>query len=201
METLNTSLWNGLQKGLYNFTYKKVKDSDAAKDIVQDVFIKAQAKIDQLREPEKLTGWIYQIARHTITDYFRSNNKQLNAHELDWENDAHDFNDCVADCLKKLIVTLPEKYRQAIELAELGNISQTEFSERLGISYSGVKSRVQRARKMLREKMEELFIIETDAYGNVMVCENKAPCGCESTTERGEVVTQNGCATTSFPVN
>jgi RNA polymerase sigma-70 factor (ECF subfamily) len=196
METLNTSLWNELQQGLYNFTYKKVKDRDAAKDIVQDVFIKAQAKINQLREPEKLTGWIYQIARHTITDHFRNNSKQVVVHELDWENDVHDFNDCVADCLKKLIVTLPEKYRQAIELAELERVSQTEFSERLGISYSGAKSRVQRARKMLREKMEELFIIETDAYGNVMVCENKTPC-CSSSSGCGEVVTQQGCATTS----
>jgi RNA polymerase sigma-70 factor, ECF subfamily len=180
MDTLSMTLWKELHAGLHHFVTKKVKDRDAANDIVQDVFLKAQVKINQLREQEKITGWIYQIARHTITDYFRAQNKQLTAYDLDWESDAHDFNDCVADCLKKMIVTLPEKYRQAIELAELKDISQTEFAEQLGISYSGAKSRVQRARKMLRERMETLFKIETDAYGNVIVCEDKISCtnGC-----------------------
>jgi RNA polymerase sigma-70 factor, ECF subfamily len=59
-------------------------------------------------------------------------------------------------------------------------VPQKELAVRLGISYSGVKSRVQRARQMLKEKMEALYHIKTDGYGNVLVCEDRVPCGCEN---------------------
>ena len=156
METLDVRMWNEISSELRNFVYRKVKDRDAANDIVQDVFIKVQAKIPQLRETEKIAGWIFQITRHTITDYFRAKTKTLTPSELEWDNEAHDFNDCVAFCLNKLMYTLPEKYREAVVLTEIENLSQTELAERLGISYSGAKSRVQRGRQMLKEKLTDL---------------------------------------------
>jgi RNA polymerase sigma-70 factor (ECF subfamily) len=77
-----------------------------------------------------------------------------------------------------MLVTLPEKYREALELTELKNMSQLQLAEALHISYSGAKSRVQRARQLLKEKMDKLYVIKMDAYGNVVVCENKVPCKC-----------------------
>ena len=147
-----------------------------AEDIVHDVFIKAQSKSDQLKEANKATGWIYQIAKNTIIDHFRKQAKSIEAAELDWENEAPNFNECVSNCLKDLLPKLPEKYRQAIELTELENLSQLQLAEQLGISYSGAKSRVQRARQMLKEKMNEVLIIKTDAYGNVIVCVDRPGC-------------------------
>src|SRR5688572_27147768 len=178
METLDVSMWNELSTELRNFVYRKVKDRDAANDIVQDVFIKVQAKISQLRETEKIAGWIFQITRHTIADYFRAKAKTLTTAELQWDNDTQDFNDCVAFCLNKLMYTLPEKYREAVVLTEIENLSQTELAERLGISYSGAKSRVQRGRQMLKDKLTDLYNIKTDSYGNIIVCEDKVPCNC-----------------------
>lgn len=178
METLNIHVWNEISTELRNFVYRKVKDHDVANDIVQDVFLKVQSKITQLRETEKIAGWIFQITRHTITDYFRTKSKTLMVAELQWDNDAQDLNDCVAFCLNKLMYTLPEKYSEALVLTEMENLSQTALAERLGISYSGAKSRVQRARQMLKDKLHELYTIKTDPYGNIIVCEDKVPCGC-----------------------
>ncbi|HEY9004914.1 MAG TPA: sigma factor [Ohtaekwangia sp.] len=56
---------------LKGFVYKQVKDKALAEDIVHDVFIKVQEKINQLQEPKKAAGWIYQITRNTIIDHFR----------------------------------------------------------------------------------------------------------------------------------
>ena len=66
MESLNVRVWNEISTELRKFVFRKVKDRDVANDIVQDVFIKVQSKISQLRENEKIAGWIFQITRHTI---------------------------------------------------------------------------------------------------------------------------------------
>jgi RNA polymerase sigma-70 factor (ECF subfamily) len=179
---MNISSWADISRELRSFVYRQVKDQDVANDIVQDVFIKVQSNIGQLRETEKLTAWIFQITRHAITDYFRLKLKTLNPADLQWESDHHELNECVAVCLNKLVHTLPEKYREALILTEMENLSQTAPAERLNISYSGAKSRVQRARQLLKEKLHALYTIETDAYGNVIVCEDKTPCGCAPET-------------------
>jgi RNA polymerase sigma-70 factor, ECF subfamily len=65
-----------------------------------------------------------------------------------------------------------------LEQVETHDVCQKELAKQLNISYSGLKSRVQRARQMLKERMTELYNIQTDGYGNVLVCENREPCGC-----------------------
>lgn len=172
--------WNEIHTQLFHFIASRVKDRDVAADITQDVFVKVQTRTHQLRNTEKITSWIFQIARHTITDHFRNATKKLDVTEMNWESDTHELNDCVAYCLNKLIKQLPASYREALELTELHNVSQTDLAKRLNISYSGAKSRVQRARQLLKEKMNALYAIKTDAYGNVIACEDRQPCDCKS---------------------
>ncbi len=178
MHAMPVIIWDSLYKELVTFVQTKVKDKPAAEDIVQDVFIKVHTKSNQIKEIDKVSGWIYQITRNAVADHFRSNSKTIEPINVDWESDYQELNDCVARCLNVLIKTLPDKYRIPLELTELENLSQHELAERLGISYSGARSRIQRARKMLKEKINELYLIKTDTYGNVIVCENRFPCYC-----------------------
>ncbi len=173
-----TSDFNFFNKELKGFVYKRVKDKELAEDIVHDVYLKVQGKIGQLQHNEKILGWIYKIAKNAIIDHFRRQSKVILAHDLDWESDNNMLNDCVSYCLNEMLVSLPEKYREAIQLTEIENLSQTDLASKLGISYSGAKSRVQRARQMLKERMEESYRIKMDSYGNVIVCENRTPCNC-----------------------
>ncbi|HTF21286.1 MAG TPA: sigma-70 family RNA polymerase sigma factor [Chryseolinea sp.] len=185
MNTSETLIWASTQDRLKSFVFKQTRDKAITDDIVQDVFLKVHAKVGQLKESDKLVSWIFQVTRHTITDYFRKKAKILNAHDIDWESENVSLNDCVSSCLSDMLATLPDKYRQALELTELKNISQLELANTLGISYSGAKSRVQRARQMLKEKMDEAYQIKLDLYGNVVVCENKTPCSCPQRDEFG----------------
>ena len=178
MDTSEISIWNNTQGKLRNFVFKYTKDKATTDDIVQDVFLKVHEKVGQLKESDKLVGWIFRITRNSITDHFRKQARTINRHDIDWESEARSLNECVHACLFDMLSTLPEKYRQALELTELKNISQLELADRLGISYSGAKSRVQRAREMLKKKMDEAYRIKLDSYGNVIVCENKIPCSC-----------------------
>ena len=178
MRSSDITTWLKTQNELRLFVFKKVKDRSLAEDIVQDVFIKVHAHIQSVKESEKITGWIYQITRNVITDHFRKQSRPILINDLDWENDTSNYNECVASCLKEMLLQMPEKYREAIELTEFENVSQIQLAERLKISYSGAKTRVQRARQMLKSMMNEHYNIKTDVYGNAVVCEDRAPCNC-----------------------
>jgi RNA polymerase sigma-70 factor (ECF subfamily) len=168
--------WNNVQNELKVFVYKRVKDKALTEDIVHDVFLKVQAKIHQVKESDKLFGWIYQITRNTITDHFRKNSKTINPKDIDWESSPPNFNDCVTNAIKDLIPGLPDKYRIPLEMTELQSMSQLEVAEKLGLNYTTAKARVQRARQMLKKRMEEVLIVKTDGYGNVILCRDRGHC-------------------------
>lgn len=171
--TLN---WSQVQNELKGFVYKRVKDKALTEDIVHDVFLKVQTKIQQLQETDKIFGWIYQITRNTIIDHYRKSAKIIDPKDIDWESTPTNYNDCVTDALNELIPTLPDKYRIPLEMTELQNMSQVEVAEKLNLSYTAAKARVQRARQMLKEKINKVLVVKTDGYGNVIVCHNKNSC-------------------------
>jgi RNA polymerase sigma-70 factor (ECF subfamily) len=168
--------WLTTEEPLRSFVYRKVRDKALADDIVQDVFLKVYSQIDTVRDNEKITGWIYQITRNAIMDHFRKRAKPISFDMNDWETDEPNYNECVALCLKDMLQRIPAKYREAIELTEFENLSQMQLAARLNISYSGAKSRVQRAREMMRTRMLERYKIKLDAYGNAVVCEDRTSC-------------------------
>ncbi len=148
------------QKELLGYVIKKVKDKSLAEDIVHDVFIKVQTKSAQIKDNDKVFAWIYRITRNTIIDHFRLQSRIIKASDVDWGSDKQYLNQCVERCLTEKLATLPEKYRQALELSEVQGLSQLDLATRLNISYSGAKSRVQRARQMLKETMEKEYRVK-----------------------------------------
>lgn len=168
--------WSSVQSELKGFVYKRVKDKALTEDIVHDVFIKVQSKIHQVKESEKIFGWIYQITRNTITDHFRNHAKRINPKDIDWDSRPPNFNDCVTNAINELIPTLPDKYRIPLEMTEFQNLSQLEVAKILNLNYTTAKARVQRARRMLKEKLEEILIVKTDGFGNVVLCKDRGPC-------------------------
>lgn len=150
---------------------RRVGSEDAADDILQDVFLKIQLKIGQLRDPDKVNAWIYQIARRAITDHYRRQSSVTiveGSPAEDAGSAEHDLNGQLAAWLPSAIELLPEKYRQAVYLTEIEGLSQKELAERLGISYSGAKSRVQRGREKLKEVVLQCCEVRADSYGNIM---------------------------------
>jgi RNA polymerase sigma-70 factor (ECF subfamily) len=79
-----------------------------------------------------------------------------------------------------MIEQLPDNYKEAILQTEMGVLSQKEYADKLGISYSGAKSRIQRARQQLHSLFNECCSIQSDKYGNIMEHECKKDCGCQS---------------------
>ncbi|MEM8510457.1 MAG: RNA polymerase sigma factor SigZ [Bacteroidota bacterium] len=162
-------VWNGMNNRLTNFINSKVNDSELTKDIVQDVFLKVFTKFDMLKNKQKLIPWIYQITRNEIISHFRKLHYNAIADEVETE----DFTESsltseLAKCLGPFLDSLPEKYKQAVVLADIENIPQKEIAKQLNISYSGAKSRVQRGREMLKSSYQQCCAISVDKYGTVL---------------------------------
>ncbi|ALJ03966.1 hypothetical protein APS56_01830 [Pseudalgibacter alginicilyticus] len=169
MNTEIIHVWNDMNDRLANFVNSKVKDPDLTKDIVQDVFLKAFTKFDTLKNKEKLVSWIYQITRNEIVSHFRKLKFDISTEDIEsveYSNDS--LTSELAHCISPFINSLPEKYKQAIIMADIENVPQKEIAKRLNISYSGAKSRVQRGRELLKSSYNQCCAISTDIYGNVM---------------------------------
>ena len=172
------SIWNSFNRDLYKYILSRVKDKDAAKDILQDTFIKIQKNIHSLKDDKSLKFWIYKITYNSVIDYFRKLNYDRNEiNEIYDENiksvkdeiiEKDDRTSELAECIVPFINKLPEKYKEALMLTEFKNYSQKELAGHLGISYSGAKSSVQRGKVMLKELFEDCCNISYDRYGNIM---------------------------------
>lgn len=159
--------WAALKPNIQRYVMAVVKNTDDAADIVQEVFIKAYANIHTLKNSEKLPQWLYSIARNEVNAHFnhQKKNRQIVVEEADSSPaTTHSFERCI----DSFINALPQKYRQAVQLAEIENLPQTQLANRLNISYSGAKTRVQRGRQKLKELMTQCCHIQHDVYGNIV---------------------------------
>ena len=81
-EALTTEqLWGTMRQRLLPFIRQRVGNSEDAEDIVQDVFLRIQRKLPDLKDSEAITAWIFRIARNAVTDYYRARARAGNAYE------------------------------------------------------------------------------------------------------------------------
>lgn len=171
-------VWEEFNTELKRFILKRVPDEPSAEDILQDVFLKIHSHIDTLREEEKLQSWIYQIARNAITDYYRTHKATPDMPARPYVPEDP-FDDVVSDLIpfvKELVDSLPADYRQALILTEYQGLTQRELAERLGISVSGAKSRVQRAREKVKIMLLNCCHFQFDRLGRIIDYEPNCDC-------------------------
>lgn len=157
---------------LESFVARRVADADAAEDILQDVFLRVHNQIDTLQDESKLQGWIYQITRNAIIDYYRRRKEMVELPESLSYTDHHSVEtDAFQELLPSIggmLSCLPDKYRQALVLTEYQGLTQQEAAIQLGLSLSGAKSRVQRAREQMKEMLLDCCHFEFDRLGKVI---------------------------------
>lgn len=176
-------LWDRYNHRLKSFIRSRVADEAEADDVLQEVFIRVHRNLccQPDSEWDKPEAWIYQIARNLIIDHYRRRRELAEMSEtLPAEPDLpeDDPTATLAFSLKEVVDELPEPYRQALLLTEYEGLSQKELAERLGISLSGAKSRVQRAREKLRDLLLQCCHFELDRQGRILDYYERCCC-CE----------------------
>jgi RNA polymerase sigma-70 factor, ECF subfamily len=180
------ALWGQFAAPLRSFVRKRAPREVDPDDVLQDVFVRIQEQLPGLRDADRIDAWIFQIARNVIADAFRRRARlgALADRGVDdqaapaIEDDERAATAALASCLASMIAQLPEPYRQAIELTELGDLTQLEAARRAGVSLSGMKSRVQRGRAQLKRIIHQVCQVETDVRGGVIECDPRAGAGC-----------------------
>jgi RNA polymerase sigma-70 factor (ECF subfamily) len=174
------NIWQEFAVKLGQFIRARVSDPATAEDILQDVFVKIQARLDSLADPAKLQSWLYLIARNAIIDHYRARKETTAVPEslpAELPEDDAELEGLKAS-FRRMIDSLPEPYREAIRLTEFEGLTQKELAERLGISLSGAKSRVQRGRQQLKDMLHECCTFEFDRRGKVIDCAPRGDGGC-----------------------
>ncbi|MEW6182511.1 MAG: sigma-70 family RNA polymerase sigma factor [Bacillota bacterium] len=132
-----------------------------------------------MKDEKKVSAWVYRITRNAIVDYYRRKEKtpeltQIPEPTVNVSLDELSVNAEISNCLPEMIGHLPEKYKQAIIFAEFHNLTQKELGEKVGLSLSGAKSRVQRAREKLKEMLLGCCDLEFDRLGNIIDYKHKS---------------------------
>lgn len=171
MKHKTEAIWTEFNAQLKQFILSRVSDKSVADDILQKVFIKIHSHVGTLREDRKIERWIYQITRNTIIDHYRTQKMGADIPEdipvSDEIPEKIDIKTGLTS-IKAMIEALPQPYAQALLLTEFEGLTQKEVAQKLGISISGAKSRVQRARKMLKNKLNECCRIEFDRHKTIV---------------------------------
>lgn len=170
-------LHDDLDARLRPFVARRVSPADVD-DVMQEVFVRVHRGLGDLRDDERFGPWVFQVARSAIADQFRERARHPFAGDEPGELAAEDGADderpaerALVEVVAPFVSMLPSPYREALMLTELEGLTQREAAEMLGISLSGMKSRVQRGRAQLRELLEHCCQIDVDARGRVMACE------------------------------
>jgi RNA polymerase sigma factor (sigma-70 family) len=138
---------------IYKFVYFKVGNREDAEDIVSQVFIKAARSLDVAQEEQVMLGWLYQVARTTITDHWRSYYKgpstSLDAMEEEsnlylaaepvYIGDVEDTTSEAPAKVQAILEVLPENYRRVLQFRFLQGCSLKETAEAMGITEGNAK--------------------------------------------------------------
>lgn len=188
-------VWQQFVDGVRRFVGKRVS-ADDVEDVVQNIFLEVHRNLGNLREEERAEAWILAIARKAIADYYRQRQGQLPHDSLERTElpdeaakapqnlssytGEHDVHEEVLSWLRPMADEIEEPYRSALIKADFEKISQRKLAHELGISESGLKSRVQRARKRLAEILQRCCEVEFGNEGRAVAFRRLRECHCDS---------------------
>jgi len=170
------SLWIEYKDGIKFYILKKVKDKNVADDLSQDVLMKVYNSCCSGNEIKNVRSWLFQIAHNTTIDFFKKQSKISNElPEIPFEEDDSVYQNAEI-LVKPLINLLPKKYAIPLKLSDIDELKQIEVAQKLNLSLTATKSRIQRARKLLKDKIIECSNLETNQTKGLASLEIKDDC-------------------------
>lgn len=166
------------ERRIFNVIYRLIGDYEEATDLTQETFVSAFKHYDRFRGEAKVFTWLYQIARNLCINRIRQRDRQrsLRIESLDQPRDSDEDQGLTREIpdwssspqivleeqelrqrILAAIEALPPDYREVVVLREFQNLSYNEIVEVTGLTLENVKTRLSRARGMLRRKLEPYY--------------------------------------------
>jgi RNA polymerase sigma-70 factor, ECF subfamily len=182
------AIWREFHDRLLAFIKRRVPSSGNAEDVLQEVMLRIHRHAAELERVDAIDAWVYRIAGNAIADHYRRPgvHRELAAgSEVDGDvaidpgAAGPDVRTELAGCISPLLEQLPPIYREALTLCELEGLSQAEAAARVGVSVSGMKSRVQRARRQLKQVLLRCCEVDLDTRSGIAGYRRRhKSCGC-----------------------
>lgn len=190
-EPVDTELpWRQFVHGLEKFIAQRVPASEV-KDVLQDTLVRVHEAADSLRDTERTEAWVFSIARRAVADFYRARERRPEEQKVgsaeflpgddagrrenlaEFEGD-HSVHEEVLSWLRPMAEQLSEPDRRALVMADFEGHTQKEVANELGLSLSGAKSRIQRARVKLGEVLQRCCEVQFSPGGQaVSFCRKK----------------------------
>jgi len=187
---LNDS-WTETLDRVRAFVATRVDDGELAADITQDVIVRSIAS-GALQRVDNPTAWLYRSARNAVIDHYRTRRSHAPLDGLEaWpapeiDDQPNDAARELSRCLEPMLDRLSPAARDALVRVDVDGQAQRRAARDLGLSLSGMKSRVQRARRDLKDLLEQCCVVEVDRRGGITDYQTGVNgCGCKSATTAG----------------
>ena len=179
--------WQAVAASLHRYLHNRV-DPGFVDDLLGDILLRLVEHQDRLKAAANPSAWVYRVAANAVTDHYRRRSSESRVLTPSSANQAADIpapslTDSSAEaelshCLAPLIRTLPESYAQALHLTDIEGLTQVEAARQLGLSTSGMKSRVQRGRARLKKTLLRCCQIHLDRNGGILDYEPRSRTCC-----------------------
>jgi RNA polymerase sigma factor (sigma-70 family) len=156
---------------MYNFAYRLTLDSDDAKDLLQDTYLKAYRFIDSFQKGTNAKAWLFRILKNSFINDYRKKSKEpskVDYQEVETFYNSDDVDqqitpdlrvealqDMIGDEISVALNSLDVDFRTVIILCDLEGFKYEEMAKILDIPIGTVRSRLHRARNLLKEKLSE----------------------------------------------
>ncbi|HYG01033.1 MAG TPA: sigma-70 family RNA polymerase sigma factor [Chryseosolibacter sp.] len=156
---------------MYNFAYRLTLDSDDAKDLLQDTYLKAFRFIDSFQQGTNAKAWLFRILKNSFINDYRKKSKEpskVDYQEVETFYNSEDVDrqitpdlrvealqDMIGDEISTALNALDVDFRTVIILCDLEGFKYEEMAKILDIPIGTVRSRLHRARNLLKEKLSE----------------------------------------------
>jgi RNA polymerase sigma-70 factor, ECF subfamily len=196
-ESASREQWGRLRADVSRLVGGRLPSRADVEDVVQEVMLRVWKHGADVRDDERFGAWLSRVAFTAAADHMRARQRHPLAryeHEPEVEaggigeagrapgDDEPNVKPLIAAVLHPFIAASPSPYRETLVMSELEGLSYAVIAEKLGLSVSAVKSRVQRGRHILREMLERCCAIGLDARGTPISCEVRPdavlPPGC-----------------------
>ena len=162
-QTAFAALVDRYQGAVYNLCYRMLGTPGEAEDAAQEVFLRAWTQLHTFQQDRRFSTWLLAIASHWCIDLLRRRRQTFvplegislwaTSNEPDPEDTALDHEQ--SDAVRRLLDTLPPKYRLVTVLRYFRDLSYLEIAAQTGLSESAVKTQLHRARKMLADQLKK----------------------------------------------
>lgn len=192
------SLYRSLRQPIRAYLERRLHHNpEVAEDLLHDVFVKIHERAGRVERGDRIESWIWAIARNALVDRQRRQKPSEPIEEAPTEPiDPREVGP-LHRTVRAFLDCIGEPYREALVLADLEGVPQTQLAKRLGLSHSGAKSRVQRARSKMAALIQQCCHLEFDRYGNVINYTPRGPkcpgCGPVEPLEAGEPPSESCC--------